>query len=134
VVLNAHNCYPEAGKYQDRIDRAIASGLPVAIEQDIAWHRDPETGRGWSVLSHETHTSGTEPTLESHFFETVRPIVEKELSEGSAENWPVVYLHFNFKTNEREHVEYVQALLLKYRDWLSSAVRQEDNRKLSKMD
>ena len=35
-VLDAHNCYPYEGQYADRIERALKSGFPVAIEQDIA--------------------------------------------------------------------------------------------------
>ena len=31
VLLDAHNCYPEGDAYADRIDRALATGLPVAI-------------------------------------------------------------------------------------------------------
>ena len=34
-LLDAHNAYPYNGRYLDRIDRALATGLPVAIEQDL---------------------------------------------------------------------------------------------------
>lgn len=37
TVVLAHNAYPDHGKYADRIDRAIASGTPVMIEEDLAW-------------------------------------------------------------------------------------------------
>lgn len=134
VVLNAHNCYPEGDNYWDRIERALSTGLPVAIEQDIAWHKDPATGNAWSVLSHETQTTGTEPTIETYFFETVRPIIEKELANPDPSRWPVVYLHFNFKTAEREHVEFVHDILKKHTDWLSSAVRDEDESKVGSID
>jgi hypothetical protein len=127
VVLNAHNCYPEQGKYADRIDRALSTGLPVSIELDLAWHRDPENaGKGWSVVSHETKTHGDEPTLEQYFFEKVKPLVERELREGDARRWPVLYLHFNFKSTEREHVQHVAGTLAKYAAWLSSARRVAD--------
>lgn len=131
VVLNAHNCYPEEDRYHDRIDRALSTGLPVAIEQDIAWYRDPETGKAWSVLLHGAHATGKEPTLESYFFDRVRPIVEKELARGDSSRWPVLYLHFNFKTTEKEHVEHIHAILLKYKDWLSSATRLADTQTLA---
>lgn len=127
VVLNAHNCYPDRGEYADRIDRALSTGLPVSIELDLAWHRDPnQPGRAWSVVSHETKTHGDEPTLDRYFFEKVRPIVEKELRSGDASRWPVLYLHFNFKSTEREHVQHVAAILAKYKAWLSSARRVAD--------
>ena len=37
VLLDAHNAYPYHGQWRDRIDRALATGVPVAIEQDLAW-------------------------------------------------------------------------------------------------
>ncbi|MCU0229087.1 MAG: hypothetical protein MUF01_15765 [Bryobacterales bacterium] len=126
VLLNAHNCYPEHGKHLDRIDRALSTGFPLAIEQDIAWHKDPATGKAWSVLSHETRTHGDEPTIDNHFFERLRPAVEAALREGDRGKWPIAYLHFNFKTSEREHVEHVLATLMRYKAWLSSARRTAD--------
>lgn len=134
VLLNAHNCYPYEGKYADRIERALSTGFPVAIEQDIAWHKDPATGKGFSVLSHETKTHGTEPTIDTYFFERLRPVVEAALREGNRSQWPLVYLHFNFKSTEREHVEHVLAQLMRYKHWLSSARRNADVREQSPID
>lgn len=134
VLLNAHNCYPYGGKYEDRIERALSTGLPLAIEQDIAWHKDPATGKAWSVLSHEIQTHGDEPTIETYFFERLRPMVEAALKQGDKSKWPIVYLHFNFKTTEREHVEHVLATLMRYKDWLSSARRNEDIREVAPID
>src|SRR5580704_17276512 len=51
-VVDAHNCYPYEGRWTDRIDRALKSGFPVSIEQDLAWNE------GRVVLSHEPKTSG----------------------------------------------------------------------------
>ena len=31
VLLDAHNAYPYNGKFTDRIDRALGTGLPLAI-------------------------------------------------------------------------------------------------------
>ena len=36
VVILSHNAYPDHGKYGDRLDRAIAAGVPFATEQDLA--------------------------------------------------------------------------------------------------
>lgn len=35
-MLDAHNCYPYEGQWNDRIHRALNSGFPVSIEQDLA--------------------------------------------------------------------------------------------------
>src|SRR5262245_9201760 len=32
IQVLSHNAYPDHGKYADRLDRTLASGLPVAIE------------------------------------------------------------------------------------------------------
>lgn len=45
-ILDAHNCYPYQGKWNDRVERALNSGFPVSIEQDLAWYVDPATGTG----------------------------------------------------------------------------------------
>ena len=41
VLLDAHNAYPEQGLWRDRIDRALATGVPLAIEQDLVWFCEP---------------------------------------------------------------------------------------------
>jgi hypothetical protein len=97
-VLDAHNCYPYDGKWTDRIDRALQGGFPVGIEQDIAWAADPVTGKGRPVVTHMPKTTGGEPTLRDHFFERVRPIVEKALAENDRAHWPLIVLHFDFKS------------------------------------
>lgn len=132
VILDAHNCYPYDGKYADRIDRALATGLPVSIEIDLAWRQEPGNSR--SVISHSTATKGDEPSLETYFFERVRPLVEKALAEGDQKQWPILYLHFDFKSNEREHLAYVAGILARYRDWLSSSVRVEDEAKMQPIE
>jgi hypothetical protein len=123
TVMDAHNCYPYFEWWGDRIDRALSAGTPLAIEQDLAWHTDPKTGRSWSVVTHGQPTSGTEPTMDQYFFERVRPIVEKALREGNHGNWPLITLNLDFKDNKPEHLAAVLALLRKYRPWLTSAVK-----------
>ena len=51
-VLDAHNCYPYEGQWKNRIDRALGTGFPVAIEQDIAWFD------GQAVVSAHTEDDG----------------------------------------------------------------------------
>ena len=128
VLLDAHNCYPEAGRWPDRIDRALGTGVPVAIEQDLAWIPPSDGRRGRSVVSHEKTLSGDEPGLREHFFERVRPIMERALRDGDRREWPLVTLNLDFKTDEREHHEAVQALLSEYDAWLTTAERRADVR------
>jgi hypothetical protein len=123
VLLDAHNAYPYDGRYADRLDRALATGLPLAIEQDLAWYRDPRTGLGRSIVTHGEPFSGSEPTLREHFFERIRPVVEAALREDRRDAWPLVTLNLDFKTLEPEHLQAVWDLLGEYEAWLSTAER-----------
>ena len=65
MLVDAHNCYPEGDDWRDRIDRALATGLPVAIEQDLVW-RPADAGRpAHSIVSHGEPFTGREPSLRS---------------------------------------------------------------------
>jgi hypothetical protein len=119
-VMDAHNCYPYYEWWNDRIDRALSAGTPVAIEQDLGWYTDPRTGKSWSVVSHSEPPSGHEPTMEQYFFARVRPIVEKALAEGNRGDWPLITLNLDFKDNRPEHIAAVLALLRKYQSWITS--------------
>lgn len=123
VLLDAHNAYPYAGRWLDRIDRALATGLPIAIEQDLYWFQDPATGRAWSVVAHGKPVTGAEPTLREHFFEKIRPMVERALTEDRRDRWPLFVLNLDFKTNEPEHHEAIWRLLGEYEAWLTTAER-----------
>ncbi len=128
VWLHAHNCYPEKGRWADRLDRALAiqpSG--VAIEQDVAWFVDPATAAGRSVVSHDAKPDGTEPTLERHFFDRVRPLMERALAENRRDTWPVMVLHLDFKTNEPAHHRAIWELLGRHGTWLTTAERAADD-------
>lgn len=119
-LLDAHNAYPEDGRWRDRIDRALAAGLPLVIEQDIAYVPRNESHLR-TVVSHEAAVNGSEPTLEEYFFDRVRPLMERELASGQKDRWPVVVLHLDFKTNEREHHRAVWDLLRRHVSWLTTA-------------
>lgn len=120
AMLHAHNAYPDGGRWRDRIDRALATGFPVVIEQDIAYapRNEPHLR---TVVSHEAALKGSEPTLEQHFFDRIRPLMERELASGQRDRWPVVVLHLDFKTNEREHHRAVWDLLRRHASWLTTA-------------
>jgi hypothetical protein len=127
-VLDAHNCYPYEGRYADRIDRALSLGFPIAIEQDIAW------AAGRPVVSHTPKTTGSEPTLREHFFERVRPIVEKALVENDRSKWPLIILHFDFKSVEPKLLRAVWDVLGEYQAWITTAPQTRDPHQLAPLD
>ena len=100
VLLDAHNSYPEGGRWADRIDRALSTGLPIAIEQDLVWFRDPKSGVARSIVAHGEPYSGLEPSLKDYFFERIRPIVERALQENRRDEWPIITLNLDFKSDE----------------------------------
>jgi len=126
-LLHAHNCYPEDGQWLDRLDRALSTGLArLAIEQDIAWIPSAGGRPGRSVVSHDTDLNGRELTLEQHFFARVRPLMERALAEQKQDQWPLLILHLDFKSNEPEHHQAVWRLLERHRAWLTTANRVVD--------
>ena len=66
----------------------------------MAWYVDPATGKGRLSVTHADETTGKEPTLRDYFFERVRPIVEKALAENDRAHWPLIVVHFDFKSNQ----------------------------------
>jgi len=120
-VMDAHNCYPYYEWWNDRIDRALSAGTPLAIEQDLGWYTNAATGASRSVVTHSDPPSGHEPTMEQYFFARVRPIVEKALHDGNHGDWPLITLNLDFKDNKPEHIAAVLSLLRKYQLWLTSA-------------
>jgi hypothetical protein len=133
-TLDAHNCYPYDGKWADRIDRALATGFPVGIEQDMAWYVDPATGKGRAVVTHSAKTNGSESTLKQYFFEKVRPIVEKALAENHRDQWPLIVVHFDFKDNQAPLLHAVWDLLGEYEGWITTARKGSDPHKLEAFD
>ena len=125
-MLDAHNCYPYNGRFADRIDRALAVGLPVAIEQDLVWLPAADGRPARSVVSHGAPFDGTEPSLKSYFFERIRPIVERELASGDRSRWPVITLNLDLKSNEPEHHRDLWNLLGEYESWLTTAEKTAD--------
>ena len=133
-VLDAHNCYPYDGKWSDRLDRALKTGYPVGIEQDIGWAIDPATGKGRPIVTHSAKGDASEPTLREHFFEHVRPIVEKALAENDRAHWPLIVLHFDFKNLDPEVLRAVWDVLGDYESWITTAPQTADPNQLAPFD
>jgi hypothetical protein len=127
-LLDAHNCYPEKGQHANRIERALALGFPIAIEQDVAFWD------GHAVVSHTEKTTGVEPTLRAHFFERVRPLMDKALKENRKSEWPLIVVHFDFKDVQKPLLDDVWKLLGEYEGWITTAKKTNDAAKLSKFD
>ena len=126
-LLHAHNCYPDDGRWADRIERALATGVrPIAIEQDVVWAAGSAGGR--SVVGHVAPPGGGEPTLEAYFFDRIRPIMEAALDRPRPADWPLIVLHLDFKSNEREHHRAIWELLGRHERWLTTAVKTADDR------
>ncbi|MEO6804315.1 MAG: hypothetical protein ABI197_13835 [Granulicella sp.] len=133
-ILDAHNCYPYEGQWNNRIQRALDSGFPVSIEQDLAWYVDPVTHKGRVVVSHTPHPTGSEPTLEDYFFKQVTPIIKKAIAENKRSQWPVIVLHFDFKDNQTALLQAVWQILGQHEEWLSTAVKTSNPNELSPID
>jgi hypothetical protein len=134
VLLDAHNCYPEHDHWADRIERALSNGTPIAIEQDLVWIKDPNTGEFRSVLAHNPPYTGHEPILKEHFFERIRPIVERALRENRREDWPIIVLNLDLKSNEPEHHASIWKTLGEYESWLTTAEKTDDPTKVMPLD
>ena len=100
----------------------------MGIEQDLAW------SNGRVVVTHTPKTTGGEPTLRAHFFERVRPIMEKALKDGDRARWPLIVLHFDFKDNQKALLEAVWQLLGEYQDWIVTAPQTSDPSQLGAFD
>lgn len=125
VRLHAHNCYPQKGQWTDRIERALATASrPIVIEQDVVWR--PSASGGESVVAHEVASAEGAPTLEDHFFKRLTPVLDRALTEARRDEWPLVILHLDFKTNEPAHHAAIWELLGKYERWLTTAERVTD--------
>jgi hypothetical protein len=127
-LVDAHNCYPYQGRWADRIERALKTGFPVAIEQDIAMYG------GQPVVSHSDKPTGGEPTLRQHFFEHVRPLIESALAANDRSRWPLIVLHFDFKSVQPELLRSVWKLLGEYEPWMTTAPKGADPRVLAAFD
>lgn len=122
VLLDAHNAYPYEGRFADRVTRALATSVPLAIEQDLIWRAGAD-GTGVSVVGHDVDKVADAPTLDAYFFGAIAPVMEQALKENRRDRWPLVVLNLDFKTNEPAHHVHVRQVLARHRQWLTSAPR-----------
>ena len=135
VLLDAHNCYPYNGRWADRIQRALSTGTPLAIENDLAWYTDSTTGTSRAVVAHGYPLTGKEPTFRDYFFEAVRPVVETALKDDSKSNWPLVVLNVNdLRGDDIGLHSALWELLGEYEDWLCTAVKSSDPDQVAPLD
>ena len=134
VLLDAHNCYPYFEWWSDRMDRALSAGTPLAIEQDLLWAKNPQTGEMSSLVGHGAPATGDEPGMREYFFERVRPIVEKALREGNHGDWPLITLNLDLKSEEPAHLAAIWQLLTQYKAWLTSAPRSANLERMETLD
>lgn len=124
VLVEAHNCYPHKGLWNNRLEQALAAGLPLAVELDLMWYADEDTGEGRLIVSHGPQLSGNEPTLETYFFERIRPIVEPALADGDTSDWPLITLNINdMRSGAPEMFDATWELTGKFAHWLCTAVK-----------
>jgi len=122
VLLDAHNAYPERGQWQDRLARAMATGTPVAIEQDLYWGRTA-SGAFAPVVAHDEDALDGAPTLEAHFFDVIRPLMDEALRANDRTHWPLLVLNLDFKENSTALLDAVWELLGRHARWLTTAAR-----------
>lgn len=134
VLLDAHNCYPYNGKWTDRIDRALSTGLPVAIEQDLVWYTDPDSGAQRSIVSHGRPFTKNEPSLEEYFFGPVAPLLREAAAKGNDGSWPIVTLNIDFKDSSADHCRSVMEILKRYEDVTTTAVKTATITEVSPLD
>ncbi len=125
VLLDAHNAYAYQGRWSDRTERALATGIPLAIEQDLVWRPATPTTPAQSIVSHGAPFTGEEPTLRD-FFERIRTIATQALTATSREHWPLVTLNLDFKDSHPQHFAAIWHMLGEYEAWLTTARRTAD--------
>ena len=122
VLLDAHNAYPYEGRFDDRVPRALATGTPLAIEQDVAWCAT-SPGHREAVVAHDTACRGDEPTLRHYFFDRVGPLLDEAVEHPRPETWPLITLNLDFKVEPPELLRAVGALVAAHPAWLTTAPR-----------
>lgn len=126
VLLDAHNCYPYNGQWSNRVDRALATGTPLAIELDLAWDTTVKDAPRLAIC-HSSKGSAGDPTLKEYFFEKVRPMIEKALQQPNRAQWPLITLNLNdLRASDPAFFTALWQLLGEYEAWLCTAPKTEN--------
>ena len=120
-LVDAHNAYPQHGQYADRIDNALTSGTPLAIEQDLFLRRNG--GSVQVVVAHDSSELEHAPTLEEHFFQKVAALMDGALVDKQLDQWPLIVLNLDFKVRDTALFDAVWNILGQHEHWLTTAVR-----------
>lgn len=124
TIMLAHNAYAsKGGGSVDLFEEALNTGLPVALEVDLAWLNDP-SGKSHTVLGGPRTAAAGDPTFENYVIPRMKPIVEKALKEGNKGNWPLITLYLDFKLDEKTAIPVLEELnktLDEYDTWISFA-------------
>jgi hypothetical protein len=100
VLLDAHNAYPYEGRFSDRMARALSTGVPLAIEPDIAWC-PTSPGHFEPVVAHDTACRGDEPSLQHYFIDSVRATLDEAADRPSSADWPLITLNLDSRWSRR---------------------------------
>ena len=118
VLLDAHNAYPYQGRWNDRLDRALATGIPIAIEQDLFW-----MGSAWPfhrVARRTVYRRGANP---ARFLRAHPSHRDAGVAASSREQWPLITLNLDFKDAQPQHFAAIWNVLGEYQAWLTTARR-----------
>ncbi|NLN92163.1 MAG: hypothetical protein GX130_02495 [Candidatus Hydrogenedens sp.] len=126
TVVEAHNCYPYASFWRNRLDLALSCPFPVGVELDLLWHSSGNKGQGRVVVAHNGPASDRDFSLRQWFFDSVRSVVEEALQGDDREKWPLITLNLNdIRGQSRALFESVRSLIEEHADWFCSAVKGE---------
>jgi hypothetical protein len=135
VLLDAHNCYPYKGQWADRVDRALATGFPLAIEMDLIWDPGTNSRPPRIVVSHGGKATGEEPALRDYFFEKVRPTIEQALKQEDKSQWPLITLNINdLRVDEPAFFPALWNLTGEFESWLCTAPKTGDPNVVAPLD
>lgn len=126
VLMDAHNAYPEDGLYADRLARALGTGTPVAIEQDLYLRTGGDGTTPTVVVGHDDRHLESAPSLEDYFFRQITPLMDSALASGERTHWPLVVLNLDFKKSDPALHQALWALLRKYERFLTTARKLEN--------
>ena len=108
--------------------------FPIGIEQDIAWAIDPGHRQRPSGGNAHAQDDGQRAYLREHFFERVRPIIEKALAENDRAQLADHRAAFRFQIARSHAAARGLGLLGEYQGWITTAPQLADPNQLAPFD